>query len=292
MNIIKHCLFCGGNEKLLQLYPRNFRDAALTPEIFSARRVTEHFHYETVRCQNCGLVFAREIIPAMQLSKLYGQSQVTYGEYSGIIADDYWRHLSPYLKDIKKGAALEVGCGSGFFLERLIKAGFKEVSGCEPSQAAKAEAPLAVRDNIRTEMFGPGLYPDNYFDLVCSFQTLDHLSEPHEAAKNCYALTRPGGLAYFIVHDVESLQAKLLKDRSPIIDVEHVYLFNKNTLSRLFNEAGFKVIKVGDVVSTYPVSYWLRMLSLGKMAEWLNSIGIGKLRLPLKAGNIYIIAKR
>ncbi len=57
----------------------------------------------------------------------------------------------------------------------------------------------------------------------------------------------------------DSLQAKILRDRSPIIDVEHIYLFNKITLSRLFTEANFAVLNVGDIKNSYPINYWLRL---------------------------------
>jgi hypothetical protein len=45
---VKHCIFCGECEELEELYPRNFKDEELTPEVFSARRATEHFHLKSV----------------------------------------------------------------------------------------------------------------------------------------------------------------------------------------------------------------------------------------------------
>ena len=290
--VAKHCLFCKDSENLKLLYQRNFNDQDLTPEIFSARRMTEHFHYETVLCQNCGLVFAREILSPEDLSRLYRESRVNYDDLCKIISEDYWRQLKTFMPLINMGTALEIGCGNGFFLDRLVTAGFAEVVGCEPSQSAKLSAPPSVRDKIQTKMFSPQLYPERSFDLVCCFQTLDHLSDPIEVVNGVYKIVKPGGFVYFIVHDVDGLQAKLLKDRSPIIDVEHVYLFNRNTLRRLFSSAGFSVVEVKDAVSTYPLSYWVRMLGFNKLAFWLNRVWLGRIRFPIKSGNLFIIAKR
>ncbi len=131
--VTKHCLICGPEEKVRTLYPQNFKYEELTPEIFSARRQTEHFHYTVVRCQNCGLVFSREILPEEALSRFYSQSKVTFQEYAGIIQKDYWQPLAPFLNGSRRGRALEIGCSSGFFLEILQRNGFSEVFGCEPS---------------------------------------------------------------------------------------------------------------------------------------------------------------
>ena len=137
---IKHCIFCGNNEKLKELYPRNFTDKDLNPAVFSARRDTDRFHYKIVRCQNCGLIFSREVLPEEELSRLYSQSAVTFDEYTAIIRRDYLRPLKPFLDLVNKGSALEIGCSSGFFLEELLMQGFKEVHGCDPSLEAKEKA--------------------------------------------------------------------------------------------------------------------------------------------------------
>ncbi len=138
---IKHCIFCGNNEKLKELYPRNFTDKDLNPAVFSARRDTDRFHYKIVRCQNCGLIFSREVLPEEELSRLYSQSAVTFDEYTAIIRRDYLRPLKPFLDLVNKGSALEIGCSSGFFLEELLMQGFKEVHGCDPSLEAKKGRP-------------------------------------------------------------------------------------------------------------------------------------------------------
>jgi len=291
----KRCLFCGEGEDAAELYPRTFEPEDLTPEIFSARRVTEHFHYKIVRCRHCGLVFSREILPDDVLARLYSSSRVTFDEYTGIIREDYWRHLSPFLNEINKGSALEIGCSSGFFLEKLLEEGFKNAYGCEPSIEAIGKAPPLIKKNIYSGFFKNGIYQKNSFDLVCSFQTLDHLSNPDEIIEICHNILRPNGIAYFIVHDVDSLQARILRDRSPIIDIEHIYLFNKKTLKKLFDRGKYKAIKVSDMKNSYPLSYWIKMLSLGGFGDTLKNVvertRIGSISLPIAAGNIFIIAK-
>lgn len=295
--LTKHCLLCGANERIQELYPRTFSPEDLTPEVFSARRVTEHFHYAIVRCLNCGLIFSREILPDETLASLYAQSTVTFAEYTDIIRRDYWRCIAPYLDGSPKEAALEIGCSNGFFLEELLSRGFGTVAGCEPSIEAKARSSPAVRDAITTEFFREGLYGRETFDLVCSFQTLDHLSDPVSVLRTSRDILKPGGLVYFITHNTDGLQAKLLGEKSPIIDVEHIYLFNKRTMRRLLDQCGFEVLAVSDVKNNYPLDYWLRMFPMAgrrkdRLRALFRSIGLGSVAVPLRAGNMFVVARR
>ena len=281
----------------MELYPRTFTEEHLTPEVFSARRESEHLHYSIVRCANCGLVFSREILPDDRLSELYAGSSVTFGEHMAALRTDYWRCLQPFLAGAHRGSALEIGCSSGFFLEELMAQGFTEVHGCEPSTKAGEMAVADVRKNIRSGLFGEAMYEPRKFDLVCSFHTFDHMSDPAEVVSACHEVLKPGGLVYVITHDVRSLQAIILGEKSPIIDVEHVYLFNKQTLRKLFERTGFDVLSVSGVRNTYPLDYWLHMMPLphrvkGTLRGSLNRIGAGAITVPIKAGNIFIVARR
>lgn len=295
--ITKRCLLCREHENVFELYPQTFQENKLTPAVFSARRTTEHFHYRVVRCKNCGLVFSRQVLPDDRLTLLYSQSKVTFSEYTDIIRNDYWRCLEPYLNGVEREEALEIGCSSGFFLEELLARGFRGVHGVEPSIEAKAQASLSVRQNIISGFFKEGLYPNERFTLVCSFQTLDHLSDPVAVLRATRDILKPGGLAYFITHNVDSLQAKILGEKSPIIDVEHIYLFNKTTLPRLLEMMGFEVMGVADVRNSYPLDYWVRMFPMQRTVKTVlrNSLklfGLGSISLPLKAGNIFVVGRR
>lgn len=295
--IHKRCLFCTDHELIEALYPQTFSIDDLTPEVFSARRTTEHFHYAIVRCRNCGLVFSRDILPEETLSRLYAQSTVTFAEYTDIIRKDYWRCIESHLSSGNKGAALEIGCSSGFFLEELMDRDFEKIYGCEPSVKAKEMARPDVGPCITAGFFTDNLYAPDMFDLVCSFQTLDHLTDPLAVLRAIYRIVKPGGLVYFVTHDVDAFQAKLLGKKSPIMDIEHIYLFNKSTLRRLLETTGFNVLEIAGLRNSYPLDYWVKMFPLptgvrNSARKMLKRLGIGPLRLPLRAGNIFVAGKK
>jgi SAM-dependent methyltransferase len=295
--VTKECLFCDSTDSATHpvLYKKNFRDEELTPAVFSARRTTEHFHYEMVKCAKTGLIFSRHILDDASLNELYKDSVVTFGEQTEFIKRDYWQPISGYVGKWNKGRSLDIGCSNGFFLEVLKDNGYADVHGVEPGEEPKKIARPDIRDNIYTGFYGPGLYPANNFDLITCFQTLDHLSDPQGMLKTMYDNLKPGGHAYLIMHNTKALQAKLFGEKSPIIDVEHIYLFNKENLPELCKKAGFKVVSVFDVKNGYPLSYWVRMSPLPLKKLWaglFKVLGLYKKVLAINAGNMGIIVEK
>src|ERR1700743_3044458 len=105
--ITKECLFCDGTNAPEHplLYKKNFKDEDLNAEVFSARRTTEHFHYEMVKCKRTGLIFSRHILDDESLNKLYKGSVVTFGEQTEFIKKDYWKPLTAFVNKWHKGKA-------------------------------------------------------------------------------------------------------------------------------------------------------------------------------------------
>jgi SAM-dependent methyltransferase len=293
----KNCLFCSETDAANHpvLYKKNFEDKDLNAGVFSARRTTEHFHYEMVKCLKTGLIFSRHILDDAALNELYKGSVVTFGEQTEYIKRDYWQPLSGFVKKWQTKKALDIGCSNGFFLEVMKDNGFEEVYGVEPGEEPKKIARQDVRDNIHTGFYGAGLYPKDNFDLITCFQTLDHLSDPLGMLKNMFENVKPGGHVYMIMHNTKALQAKLFGEKSPIIDVEHIYLFNKENLPALCQKAGFKVVSVFDVKNGYPLSYWARMSPLPLKKMWIGlfkMLGLYNKIVAINAGNMGIILEK
>jgi len=110
-----------------------------------------------------------------------------------------------------------------------------------------------------------------------------------------YANLKPGGHVYMIMHNSKALQARVFGEKSPIIDVEHIYLFNKQNLPELCKKAGFKVHSVFDITTGYPFSYWLRMAPLPMKGLWkglFKATGMYNKIMPMKAGNMGILLEK
>jgi SAM-dependent methyltransferase len=171
------------------------------------------------------------------------------------------------------------------------------VRGVEPSREALARASDRVRDRIVCDVMRPGLFEPDQFDVVCLFQVFDHVAEPGALLDECRRLLKPGGFALAINHNVEAISARVLGERSPIVDVEHTYLYSPVTMARIFSEHGFRIRRVGSIRNRYSVRYLTRLLPLPERVKrpllgWLQRHAIGALRLSLPLGNLHLVAQK
>jgi len=108
---------------------------------------------------------------------------------------------------------------------------------------------------------------------------------------------RPGGLILCLNHNVESVSSHIMQERSPIIDIEHTYLYGPATNAPHLRGRGFKVLKQGHVNNTYSVGY---ITHLVPMPARVKGMALGTLRRsrprrahrPVPLGNLYLIASR
>ncbi|MBM3279276.1 MAG: class I SAM-dependent methyltransferase [Candidatus Handelsmanbacteria bacterium] len=289
------CPICQTEGNAAQLYPANFDPRAFNPAVFSARRLPDRLHYRLVRCATCELVRSDPVAEAGALARLYAQSSFDYGEEVRHIRRTYGRYLAR-LKG-PRGALLEVGCGNGFLLEEALDQGWDQVWGVEPSQAAVAQAAPRVQGRIRCDVLRPGLFAPASFDAICMFQVFDHLPDPGSLLPECLGLLRPGGRLLLLNHNVAAWSARLLGERSPIVDIEHTCLYSPATLGRLVARRGFRVEGAGAVLNDYSLHYLARLLPLpggikGCLLALLQGSALGRFCLRVPLGNLWLVARR
>jgi len=327
------CAICGTDGQAAEIYPANFDFADFNPEIFSARRLPDRIHYRMVKCSVCGLVRSDPVADAATLGDLYRQSTFDYGTEVDNLRRTYGRYLdrlgrfavanssrgrSPSRADmdglsqkggrassraadlgavLNLGSLLEIGCGNGFFLDEARTRGYAEVRGVEPSCEAIAKAPSAVRDRIVCDIMRPGLFPGASFDAVCLFQVFDHLPDPAGVLAEAGRVLKPGGHLLILNHNIRALSARLLGERSPIVDLEHTFLFTPGTLSRLVRAHGLTVCETGRVWNRYTLQYVTRLVPLpaalkrGLLACFART-RIGRLPVWIPLGNLYLVARK
>lgn len=275
------------------------KERDISDKVYSARRLPDKIHYRILRCKRCSLVFSSPILSYVKLQSLYRESVCNYKDQIPYLIKTYFKIIEQVKNSLPKNPkVLEVGCGNGFFLKSLMDIKFtNNVFGVEPSLKMVAEADSSLKNKIKVNLFGSSLFPDNSFDLILCFHTLDHMIDPDKFISESFSLLKKGGIVIAVVHDVDGLSVKLFGERSPIFDVEHIYLFNKKTLKDIFKKNRFEVAKVFNVVNAYPLSYWIKMSGspffIKKVADYIvNLVGIERLSLSIPAGNIGIIARK
>ncbi|MDO8496097.1 MAG: class I SAM-dependent methyltransferase [bacterium] len=265
--------------------------------------------YINYRCSNCGLIF---VWPKQGV-----------GSTDAIYAEDYFRGASrgfgfaDYEVDKKvtrktfdfflgelakimpeKGSILDIGCATGYFMELAENEGW-HASGIDISEYAvkkgREKQLNTFRGTLSDNLFKPGT-----FNAISLFDVLEHLPEPLEAISKAKHLLKNRGIVIVNTPDSSSLVSKVFGRRWHLINPpEHLYLFNKNNLSRFFNENGFKILKIGKIGKTFTLKYVLRFLAnrrippFGLFNRMVKNEFLGKLPIPINLrDNFFIIAQK
>jgi hypothetical protein len=108
---------------------------------------------------------------------------------------------------------------------------------------------------------------------------------------------KPGGHILALNHNVGAWSARLLGERSPIVDIEHTYLYSPATMRAIFAKAGFTDARVRSVRNTYSLAYLAQLAPLPAMIKArvlpsLRSSLAGRTRLTVPLGNLCLIARK
>jgi|TARA_B100001964_G_C14190406_1_gene580774 2-polyprenyl-3-methyl-5-hydroxy-6-metoxy-1,4-benzoquinol methylase len=295
--IKKNCSICEKSTEYEIIYnqylPKNYQDID-----YSARKNPDNYHYEMVRCKKCSLLFASSIYEDKQIHNLYEISGFSYeGELKGL-KETYGNCLKIADKLINnKKRLLDIGCGNGFLLEKAMELGWEEVFGIELSKDAINKANSSIKKNIYNGSFESNNYKDQNFDVIFFAMVIEHFADINKCLSEVYRILAPGGCLIVISHDEQHFLSKILKDRHPCINDEHVCVFNKISLAKILTKHNFIINKIKSLKNIYPLQYWLKMAPINNffanvLLFILNIFGLGNINLGIHAGNIYCIAKK
>ncbi len=219
-----------------------------------------------LRCPRCGLAWWNW--PDFDASDFYGQS---YFQSHGVAAgyNDYAalepgqrRTARARLRRIARlraaqaapGRLLELGCGTGVFLDQAQRDGWS-VEGVEISPYASA---VARRRGLKVTVAAAedACLPAAAFDCVCLWDTVEHLREPARVLASAARALRPGGVLALSTGDVTSLCARLSGPRWHLFNLpEHLYFFSPRSLRRLLGVVGCPVARLTREVNWVPLGY-------------------------------------
>jgi SAM-dependent methyltransferase len=138
---------------------------------------------------------------------------------------------------------LEVGAGTGSFLNQL-KTRFKcAVTGVEPSHELRKIAEEAFGIELISgtlEVYAQTHTERRMFDMVVLDQVVEHLYRPLEALQTCRQLIKDDGYIYVGVPNASTPAHPIAEFFIP----EHILTFTPYTIMLLLWRAGFKIIKI------------------------------------------------
>ena len=203
----------------------------------NARQVTLY------RCQECG--FARFQPPLEGSREFY--ADITAKEY---YVSEKWEFFQA-IKDIKRHKSrrvLDVGCGSGQFLELLGQhTRVVECAGYEFSPEAAESA------RVRGHTVYEGRFPEAvlqvhkraFFDAVCVFQVIEHIVDPVSFIRSISELLRPRGMLIISVPNADG-PLRFFSDALTDIPPHHVSRWCDSAFRIGMPRLGFKVERVAS----------------------------------------------
>lgn len=289
----RNCPVCHTDFKKANLFlNKNIDLDKLSRFSFASRKVPEYMCHRLVQCPVCDLVYANQPPAEEELAHAYHEANYDSSEEANDAAAAYFSAIQTTLSRLaRRQQALEIGTGTGIFLDYLSREGFAGLVGVEPSSAAIAAAPEHRKSWIREGMFEEKDFAPESFDLICCFMTMEHVRDPSNIARAAFRLLHPGGAFVTVTHDYRSVVNRLLGKRSPIIDIEHLQLFSDRSVRHLFTSVGYTDVTVKTFVNTYPLKYWIRLAPLPRglkqfVSGLLASLGAGHAKLGINVGNI------
>jgi SAM-dependent methyltransferase len=193
-----HCLLCASRNICLEEKVAT-SDLAQGFERLLGRSVTTEFgpHQELYycHCEDCDLRF---FWPPVSGSEAFYESLQQFDWYYLNEKPEYdlaTKWISP------ADRVLELGCGAGNFGMRL---GAARYTGLEFS--AKAVR-MAVEKGLRVLAESAGKHAQHHFheyDVVCSFQVMEHITDLRRTISECLELLKSGGLFFVCVPSADS----------------------------------------------------------------------------------------
>ena len=292
----KICPICDTDNHSKKIYEKNLPSEKEKIN-YSGRKKPDGYHYEMVRCIKCSLLYASSIYEEELTDTLYEKSDFPYAQELEGLKKTYGNCLKNIENLIsKKENFLEIGCGNGFLLEVALDQGWKNVIGVEPSIEAIKHAKSSIKEKIVHSSFKPNKFEKNKYDLVFFAMVLEHVPNVNEFLSEIFKILNSDGVVFGICHDERHLLSRLLKNKHPIINDEHNYVFGKDTLEKIFLKNKFRNISINDLKNYYTVDYWLNMAPISdiikKPLKLILKSFSGDGNIGFKAGNIFLVGKK
>lgn len=147
---------------------------------------------------------------------------------------------------------LDIGCATGYLGRELKKKGCY-VTGIEIDREAAKEAKKWYDEVITEdiEQIEPLPLPENYFDVITFGDVLEHLRRPDLVLLKVKKYLSPDGYIVASVPNVAriGIRMKLVAgkfdyEHCGILDKSHLRFFTRESIKRLFENTGYKVMKI------------------------------------------------
>jgi 2-polyprenyl-3-methyl-5-hydroxy-6-metoxy-1,4-benzoquinol methylase len=225
--------------------------------------------FEVWTCAQCNVLFTQNAPAEEEIAFYYASADyISHSDTKeGLVNQLYHRvrnitladkkHLVEKETGVAAGKILDVGCGTGAFLDKMKKGGW-QVTGIEPDPAAreKAAALYGIRAASASELFH---LPVAHFDAITLWHVLEHVHRLHEYIDQLKNLLAENGKLFVAVPNHNSGDARQYGENWAAYDVpRHLYHFSPHSMNVLMNLHGMQIRKMKPM---WFDSFYVSMLS-------------------------------
>jgi SAM-dependent methyltransferase len=225
--------------------------------------------FQIKQCKSCGFKITENIEDEESIGPYYqSENYVSHSNTTKGIINAVYHQVRKYMlgrkrrlveksSALRKGHILDVGTGTGFFLNEMKEYGW-QVTGIEKSEEARKFAKSEFNlDNLPTEELFK--LKEKEYDIVSLWHVLEHIHLLNENMDAFFRLLKNDGKLIIAVPNNDSYDAKHYKEFWAAYDVpRHIWHFAPSQMQKLGEKHGFKLISL----KTMPFdSFYVSMLS-------------------------------
>lgn len=209
-------------------------------------------NFELKRCSSCGFIFTSDPPGEKEIGSYYeSEDYISHTDSGKTIFDKTYKAVRKIMLVIKRkfvinsiqkpsGKILDLGCGTGHFLNEMKRSGW-ETAGVEVNKKAREHSV----SEFGLEVIPPesiGSLPSGQYDCITLWHVLEHFHDPFDYFREIRRLLKPTGAVVVALPNSDSFDALHYGKDWAAFDVpRHLWHFNPATFSMFAEKAGFRL---------------------------------------------------
>ena len=225
--------------------------------------------FSIVACNNCTHLFTQNVAQQNEIGRYYAsENYISHSDTQiGLVNKLYHsirkRTLQSKQRLIEReteksnGNILDIGCGTGAFLNTMQKGGWK-ITGLEPDETArvKAKTLYGIEPQPSINIFN---LSENSYDAITMWHVLEHVHQLHEYIEQLKNMLTDKGKIFIAVPNYTSYDAQHYGQFWAAYDVpRHLYHFSPASMKKLVEQHGLTIKKIKPM---WFDSFYVSMLS-------------------------------